>query len=106
MYGALSRRFGLPRLQRSACLPHPIYSDLIRRLGMETPVILSAVRTPIGKFQGGLSSFSAVYLGAKAVAEAIRRSGLESKLVDEALLGNVGQAGVLAQTARPTSLHG
>jgi len=41
---------------------------------METPVILSAVRTPVGKFQGGLSSLSAVELGAKAVAEAARRS--------------------------------
>ena len=50
---------------------------------METPVILSAVRTPIGKFQGGLSSLSAVDLGAKAVAEAIRRSGLDAKLIDE-----------------------
>ena len=35
---------------------------------MEIPVILSAVRTPVGKFQGGLSSFSAVELGAKAIA--------------------------------------
>ena len=43
---------------------------------METPVILSAVRTPIGKFQGGLASFNAVELGAKAVAEAIRRGEL------------------------------
>ena len=36
---------------------------------MDTPVILSAVRTPIGKFQGGLSTFSAVELGAKVVSE-------------------------------------
>jgi len=61
---------------------------------METSVILSAVRTPIGKFQGGLSSFSACELGAKAVAEAIRRSGLDAKQVDEAILGNVVQAGL------------
>ena len=67
---------------------------------METPVILSAVRTPIGKFQGGLSSFSAVDLGAKAVAEAIRRSGLEAKQVDEAILGNVVQAGLGQNPAR------
>ena len=37
---------------------------------METPVILSAVRTPVGKFQGGLSSFSAPELGGKVIAEA------------------------------------
>ncbi len=41
---------------------------------METPVILSAVRTPIGKFQGGLAGFSAPELGGKVVAEAARRA--------------------------------
>ena len=41
---------------------------------MDQPVILSAVRTPIGKFQGGLSGFPATELGAKAVAEAVRRA--------------------------------
>ncbi len=66
---------------------------------METPVILSAVRTPIGKFQGGLSTFSAVELGAKAIAEAIRRSGLEPKQIDEAILGNVVQAGLGSKAA-------
>jgi len=71
---------------------------------METPVILSAVRTPIGKFQGGLSSFSAVDLGAKAVAEAIRRSGLEAKQVDEAILGNVVQAGLGQNPARQAAI--
>src|SRR6202795_2407221 len=73
---------------------------------METPVILSAVRTPIGKFQGGLSSFSAVELGAKAVAEAIRRSGLDSKQIDEAILGNVVQAGLGQNPARQAALKG
>jgi len=52
---------------------------------MESPVILSAVRIPIGKFQGGLAGFSAPELGAKVVAEAIRRAGLDAKQVDEAL---------------------
>src|SRR5258708_15596586 len=73
---------------------------------MEPPVILSAVRTPIGKFQGGLSSFSAVDLGAKAVAEAIRRSGLEAKQIDEAILGNVVQAGLGQNPARQAALKG
>ena len=73
---------------------------------METPVILSAVRTPIGKFQGGLSSFSAIDLGAKAIAEAIRRSGLDAKQVDEAILGNVVQAGLGQNPARQAALKG
>jgi acetyl-CoA C-acetyltransferase len=60
---------------------------------METAVILSAVRTPIGKFQGGLSGFTAPELGGKIVAESVRRAGLEGQQVDEAILGNVVQAG-------------
>ena len=73
---------------------------------MDTPVILSAVRTPVGKFQGGLSGFSAVELGAKAVAEAIRRAGLDGKQVDEAILGNVVQAGLGQNPARQAALKG
>src|SRR5260370_9392036 len=72
----------------------------------ETPVILSAVRTPIGKFQGGLAGFSAPELGAKAVAEAIRRAGLDSNQVDEAILGNVVQAGLGQNPARQAALKG
>jgi len=73
---------------------------------METPVILSAVRTPIGKFQGGLTSFSAPELGAQAVAEAIRRAGLDAKQVDEVILGNVVQAGLGQNPARQAALKG
>ncbi|HXN50336.1 MAG TPA: acetyl-CoA C-acetyltransferase [Candidatus Acidoferrum sp.] len=73
---------------------------------METPTILSAVRTAIGKFQGGLSSLTAIDLGAKAVAEAIRRGGLDSKQVDEAILGNVVQAGLGQNPARQVALEG
>src|SRR4030081_474361 len=73
---------------------------------MGAPVILSAVRTPIGKFQGGISSFSAVDLGAKSVAEAIRRAGLDAKQVDEAILGNVVQAGLGQNPARQAALKG
>src|SRR5258707_5508536 len=75
-------------------------------MSIETPVILSAVRTPIGKFQGGLAGFSAPELGGKAVAEAIRRAGLESNLVDEAILGNVVQAGLGHNPARQAALTG
>jgi acetyl-CoA C-acetyltransferase len=73
---------------------------------METPVILSAVRTAIGKFQGGLSSFSAAELGGKVVAEAIRRAGIEAGKVDEAILGNVVQAGNGQNPARQAALKG
>ena len=61
---------------------------------MDQAVILSAVRTPIGKFQGGLAPLSATALGAKAVAEAVRRAGIEPKAVDEIVMGNVVQAGL------------
>jgi len=73
---------------------------------METPVILSAVRTPIGRFQGGLAGFSAPELGGKVVAEAIRRAGLEPKKIDEAILGNVVQAGLGQNPARQAALKG
>src|SRR6202051_1187933 len=73
---------------------------------METPVILRAVRTPVAKFQGGLSSFSAVDLGSKAIAEAVRRADLDPKQIDEAILGNVVQAGLGQNPARQAALKG
>jgi acetyl-CoA C-acetyltransferase len=73
---------------------------------METPVILSAVRTPVGRFQGGLASFTAPELGAKVIAEAARRAGLEPKQIDEAILGNVIQAGLGQNPARQAALKG
>src|SRR5467141_3099933 len=75
-------------------------------MSIETPVILSAVRTPIGKFQGGLAGFSAPELGGKAVSEAIRRAGLDSNQIDEAILGNVVQAGLGQNPARQAALKG
>src|SRR5260370_19955832 len=75
-------------------------------MNTETPVILSAVRTPVGKFQGGLAGFSAPELGGKAVAEAIRRSGLDSNQIDEAILGNVVQRGLGQKPARQAALKG
>ncbi|MGB9511496.1 MAG: acetyl-CoA C-acetyltransferase [Candidatus Acidiferrum sp.] len=73
---------------------------------MDTPVILSAVRTPIGKFQGGLSSLSATELGAKVIAEAVRRAGLQGKQIDEVIMGNVVQAGLGQNPARQAALKG
>src|SRR6267142_1991636 len=75
-------------------------------MAVETPVILSAVRTPIGKFQGGLAGFSAPELGGKIVGEAIRRAGLDPKEIDEAILGNVVQAGLGQNPARQAALKG
>ena len=69
-------------------------------------VILSAVRTPVGKFQGGLASFSAPQLGAKVVAEAVRRAGIEPRAVDEVIMGNVIQAGLGQNPARQAALGG
>jgi acetyl-CoA C-acetyltransferase len=73
---------------------------------MEIPVILSGVRTPIGKFQGGLSGFSAVDLGAKVIGEVARRGGLDPKQIDEAIMGNVVQAGLGQNPARQAALKG
>ncbi|HEY6467729.1 MAG TPA: beta-ketoacyl synthase N-terminal-like domain-containing protein, partial [Candidatus Acidoferrales bacterium] len=72
----------------------------------EQAVILSAVRTPIGKFLGGLSPLSATELGAKAVAEAVRRVGIDPQLVDEAIMGNVVQAGLGQNPGRQAALVG
>src|SRR5271156_673563 len=73
---------------------------------MEQAVILSAVRTPIGKFMGGLAPLSATELGAKVIAEAVRRAGIEPNLVDEAIMGNVVQAGLGQNPARQAALRG
>src|SRR5579885_3385676 len=73
---------------------------------METPVILSAVRTPIGKFMGGLSPLTAPELGAKVVAESARRAGIEPEQVDEVIMGNVVSAGLGQNPARQAALRG
>ncbi|HKO03930.1 MAG TPA: acetyl-CoA C-acetyltransferase [Candidatus Acidoferrales bacterium] len=73
---------------------------------MDSAVILSAVRTPVGKFQGGLSPFSATQLGAKVVAEAVRRAEIDPKQVDECIMGNVVSAGLGQAPARQAALGG
>jgi acetyl-CoA C-acetyltransferase len=73
---------------------------------VEKPVILSAVRTPIGKFMGGLSPLTAPELGAKVVAESVRRAGIEPEQIDEAIMGNVIQAGLGQNPARQAALKG
>ncbi len=63
-------------------------------------VIVSAARTPIGKFLGGLSSVPAPKLGAVAIKGALDKIGLDYNLVDEVIMGNVVQAGVGQAPAR------
>jgi acetyl-CoA C-acetyltransferase len=70
------------------------------------PVILSAVRTPIGKFLGGLSSFSAPELGAAAIRAAIARSGAPVADVDEVIMGHVVQGGSGQAPARQAAIKG
>ena len=69
-------------------------------------VIISGCRTPVGKFQGSLSDFSATQLGAIVVREAVRRAGLDPKLVDECIMGNVVSAGLGQNPARQAALFG
>ena len=69
-----------------------------------TPVIVSAARTPIGRFLGGLAPLAAPKLGAVAVREAVRRAGVAAGDVEEVILGNVVQGGVGQAPARQAAL--
>jgi acetyl-CoA C-acetyltransferase len=66
--------------------------------------ILSAVRTPIGKFLGELSDLPAPRLGAVALAEALKRAGVSAEQVNEVIMGNVVQAGIGQNPARQAAL--
>ena len=69
-------------------------------------VIISAVRTPVGKFLGALKNFRATELGAIAVREAVKRAGVNPEDVDEVIMGCVIQAGLGQNPARQAALHG
>jgi acetyl-CoA C-acetyltransferase len=71
-----------------------------------TAVIVSAVRTPIGRFLGGLAPLSAPQLGALAIRAALKRSGIDPNDLNEAIMGNVVQAGVGQAPARQAAYHG
>ncbi len=73
---------------------------------MEDVVIVSAVRTPVGKFQGALSLLTAPQLGAIVVREAVRRAGLEPAQIDECIMGNVLAAGLGQNPARQAAIFG
>lgn len=67
-------------------------------------VIVSAVRTPIGNFMGSLSSIPAAELGAIAIKEALKRSGVPGDQVDEVIMGNILQAGTGQGPARQAAI--
>jgi acetyl-CoA C-acetyltransferase len=69
-------------------------------------VIISACRTPVGKFQGSLSDFSAPQLGAIVVREAVKRAGIEAAKIDECIMGNVVTAGLGQNPARQAAIFG
>src|SRR5215210_3630661 len=73
---------------------------------MQDAVIVSAVRTPVGKFLGSLKGFSATDLGALVVRESVRRAGVKPEKVDEVIMGCVIQAGVGQNPARQAALKG
>jgi acetyl-CoA C-acetyltransferase len=73
---------------------------------MKQVVILSAVRTAVGRFQGALESFSAPQLGALVVRAAMERAGVDPAAVDECVMGCVLQAGLGQNPARQAAIHG
>src|SRR5213078_3822295 len=77
-----------------------------RMSSIKQPVIISAVRTPVGKFLGALKNFKATDLGAIVVREAVKRAGVKPEDVDEVIMGCVIQAGLGQNPARQAALHG
>jgi acetyl-CoA C-acetyltransferase len=73
---------------------------------MRETVIVSAVRTPTGKFLGGLKDLKATELGAMVVREAVHRAGIDPARVDECIMGNVVSAGLGQAPARQAALRG
>jgi len=73
---------------------------------IKQPVIVSAVRTPVGKLLGALKSFKATELGAIVVREAVKRASVEPEEVDEVIMGCVIQAGLGQNPARQAALRG
>src|SRR5260370_968615 len=69
------------------------------------PVIVSAVRTPVGKYLGAFAAVPAAQLGALVVREATRRARIEPGAVDEVIMGNVLQGGVGQAPARQAAIH-
>jgi acetyl-CoA C-acetyltransferase len=70
-----------------------------------TPVILSACRTPVGKYLGGLASLTAPQLGAIVIREAVRRAGVEAAAIDDVIMGHVLQGGAGQASGRQAMIH-
>lgn len=81
-----------------------IFNENIGGAPLEEIVILSAVRTPIGRYKGKLSTLSAVELGAIAVKEAVKRAELAPDQVEQVFMGNVLQAGNGQNVARQSAV--
>ncbi len=91
------------------CLTFPFLSYLLSGVAMSAireAVIIAAVRTPVGKFQGSLKGFKATDLGAIVVRESVKRAGIEPAEVDEVIMGCVIQAGLGQNPARQAALRG
>jgi acetyl-CoA C-acetyltransferase len=69
------------------------------------PVLVGAARTPTGKFLGNLASLSAPQLGAVAIKEAVRRSGIDPEAIEEVIMGNVVSAGIGQAPARQAAIY-
>jgi acetyl-CoA C-acetyltransferase len=78
---------------------------LTNQLGLNTPVIISACRTPIGKFGKSLVGVSAPSLGALVIEEALKRAKMPAGEVDEVIMGNVVSAGLGQNPTRQAALH-
>ncbi len=73
---------------------------------MEKPVIVSARRTAVGRFQGGFSSIPASKLGAEVIKDILAQTKVDPNLIDEVIMGNVIQAGQGQNPARQAALWG
>src|SRR4029450_10350265 len=73
---------------------------------MRDPVIITATRTPTGKFLGALKDVAATDLGAIAVRESVARAAIDPALVEECIMGNVVSAGLGQNPARQAALNG
>src|SRR5690348_535840 len=76
-----------------------------KEMFMAEAVILAGARTPVGKFMGALSGFSAVDLGVVAARAAIERAGVDPQTINEVIMGNVVQAGNGQNPARQVALR-
>ena len=85
---------------------HQLRDREIQAMEHDSIVILSAARTPIGRFQGAYATIAAPDLGAVAVRAAVTQAGVDAALIDECVLGNVIGAGLGQAPARQAALRG